>query len=65
MPYWKYFVEDNICSIINVKADLKPSGDLLPIALSSALLLQILMLAACTSSSEITWVYAFRMDVKF
>jgi hypothetical protein len=33
----KYFVEDNICSlIINVKPELKRSRDLLPIALPSS-----------------------------
>ena len=43
----KYFVEDNICSlIINVKPELKLISDLLPIALPPALLLQILLLAA-------------------
>jgi len=32
MLYWKYFVEDNICSlIINVHPELKISKDLLPI----------------------------------
>jgi len=37
MPHWKYFVEDNICSLIfNVKPELKPSKDLLPIALPSS-----------------------------
>jgi hypothetical protein len=37
MPYRKYFVEDNICSlIINVKPELKRSKDLLPIALPSS-----------------------------
>ncbi len=33
MLYWKYFAEDNICSlIINVKPELKMSKDTLPIA---------------------------------
>ena len=46
MLYWKSFAEDNICSlIINVKPKLQMSRDLVSIALSSALLLQILMLA--------------------
>jgi hypothetical protein len=48
MLHWKYFVEDNICSlIINVQPELNTSRDLLPIALPSALLLQILMLCVC------------------
>jgi len=37
MPYWKYFAEDNICSlIINVQPELNLSKDLLPIALPSS-----------------------------
>ena len=37
MSYWKYFVEDNICSlIINVKPKLKLNKDLLPIDLPSS-----------------------------
>ena len=37
MPYWKYFVEDNICSlIINIKPELKMSKDSSPIAPTSS-----------------------------
>jgi len=37
MLYWKYFVEDNICSlIINVKPELLLNSDLLPIDLPSS-----------------------------